>query len=74
MYPIPHRTLRKIADTLLIVGLVISFFEHWYESYPALLGDTQFPGGLDWTGWGLAAVAAVMYIAIGMMETPPSPS
>jgi hypothetical protein len=65
MAPDTQHTLKAVAGTTLIIGIVINFFERWYSPHRLLLASSpEFPAWLGWLGWILASVAAFVYIAI----------
>ena len=65
MAPDIQRTLKAVAGTTLVIGIVINFFERWYSPHHLLLNSSpEFPGWLGWLGWILASIAALVYIAI----------
>jgi hypothetical protein len=58
-------TLKVIAATATIIGIVFGFFERWYS--PDILVTEQspnYPQLLKWLGWLLASAGAIAYIAI----------
>jgi hypothetical protein len=62
-------TIKVIAGTLLVVGLAINFFERWYAPHTLLLESSpNFPTWLAWLGWVLAAVAAITYFGVDIVE------
>lgn len=58
-------TAKVIFGTLVVVGLVINFFERWFAPQTLLLESSpNFPAWLGWTAWVVAALAAVGYFVI----------
>jgi hypothetical protein len=58
-------TLKVIAATATIIGIVFSFFERWYA--PDVLvteQSTNYPEALKWLGWLLASFGAIAYMVI----------
>jgi hypothetical protein len=69
MSPSTAHTIKIISGTLVIVALVISFFERWYAPNVLVLENSpNFPSWLGWLGWGLAAVAALTYFLVDIVE------
>ena len=58
-------TLKIIAATATIIGIIFGFLERWYA--PDTLVTEQsanYPGFLKWLGWLLASLGAIAYIVI----------
>ncbi len=69
MTPFAQHTLKLVAGTLVVVALVINFFERWYAPQTLLLESSpNFPAWIGWAGWTLAAVAALTYFSIDFLE------
>jgi protein-S-isoprenylcysteine O-methyltransferase Ste14 len=65
MTPGTAHTAKVIFGTLVVVGLVINFFERWFAPHMLLVESSpNFPAWLGWTGWVVAALAAVGYFVI----------
>ena len=65
MTPETVHTAKVIFGTLVAVGLVINFFERWFAPPTLRLeSSANFPAWLGWTGWVVAALAAVGYFVI----------
>ena len=55
-------TIKIVCGTLVVVALVINFFERKFAPHVLLLQSSpRFPSWLGWLGWGLAAIAALTY-------------
>jgi hypothetical protein len=69
MAPCAEHTLKLVAGTLVVVALVINFFDRWYAPQTLVLESSpNFPTWIGWAGWGLAAVAALTYFSIDFLE------
>jgi hypothetical protein len=67
--PCAQHTLKLVAGTLVVVALVINFFERWYAPQTLVLeSSSNFPAWIGWAGWGLAVVAALTYFSIDFLE------
>lgn len=62
-------TVKVIAGTLIVVGLVVSFFERLFPpEYYETERSRRFPAWLAWLGWAVTAVAAVAYFIVDIVE------
>ena len=59
------RTLKAIAATATIIGIIFGFLERWYS--PDVLvteRSPNYPEFLKWLGWLLASLGAIAYIVL----------
>ena len=61
--------IKVIAGTLLVIALTISFLERWFAPTHIVTEDSRsFPSWVGWFGWGLAALATILYVAVDLIE------
>ena len=61
--------IKVASGTVLVVGLILGFIEHWYA--PDLIvseGSVILPSWIGWSGWWLAAGAAIAYFVMDILE------
>ncbi|QLQ29310.1 hypothetical protein H4W19_03465 [Pseudoxanthomonas mexicana] len=63
-------TLKVIAGGVLVMSLVFSFLEKWFEPTYMVSEKPKFPDWMGWVTWCFAAVAAITYIAIDVLSAP----
>ena len=69
MTPETQLILKLISGTVLVIALVIGFFERWFRpSYLMLEPSSRFPSWIGWLGWGMATLATLTYILIDFVE------
>jgi hypothetical protein len=57
--------VKVISGTVLVIALIIGFFERWFRpSYLMLEESRSFPSWIAWLGWGLATLATLTYILV----------
>jgi protein-S-isoprenylcysteine O-methyltransferase Ste14 len=61
---------KVFARTLLVVAVVIGFFDRWFRPSYILLQEQPDPPPewVGWLGWGLLAFAALMLLIIDFVE------
>jgi hypothetical protein len=58
-------TLKVIAATATIIGIISGFLERWYAPDTLITEQSpNYPAFLKWIGWLLASVGALAYIVI----------
>ena len=58
-------TLKIIAATTTVIGLIFGFLERYFAPTHIITEDSpEYPAWLAWTGWIVTALGAVAYIAI----------
>lgn len=69
MSPELVHTIKIVFGTLVIIGLVINFFERWFSPHTLLLESSpSFPSWLGWLGWSVAATATIGYFALDVLS------
>jgi len=69
MTPQTQYALKIIAGAVLIISLLLGFFERRYRpNYLKWENSPNFPHWLGWLGWGLATLAALTYIAVDIVD------
>ena len=65
MTPEMQLVVKVVSGTVLIIALIIGFFERWFRpSYLMLEESHSFPSWIAWLGWGLATLATLAYIIV----------
>jgi len=65
MSPSTLFAIKVSCGTLVVIALVINFFERRYAPHTLLLESSpRFPSWLGWLGWSLASLAALAYFYI----------
>lgn len=65
MTPETQLILKVVAGTVLVIALIIGFFERLFRpSYLMLESSRSFPSWIGWLGWGMATLAALTYILV----------
>ena len=65
MTPETQRLVKVISGTVLVIAVIIGFFERWYPpSYILTEASNGFPEWVGWLEWGLATVATLTYISV----------
>jgi hypothetical protein len=60
--------LKIVAGTLVIIGIVLSFFERRYAPQTMVgEGSPNYPDWLSSIGWWLPSTAAIVYILIDIL-------
>lgn len=60
--------VKAVCGTLVVVGLLINFFERKYAPHALLLESSpNFPAWLGWAGWVVALLASVGYFLIDVI-------
>lgn len=60
--------VKAVCGTLVVVGLLINFFERKYAPHTLLLESSpNFPSWLGWAGWVVALSAAVGYFIVDVI-------
>jgi hypothetical protein len=63
-------TLKIVAATVVVVGIVVSFLDRWYAPHALLLESSpRRPWWLAWLGWFLTSIPAVLYIVLDYLES-----
>ena len=61
--------IKLIAGTVLVIALVFSFFERWFEPDHLVSEDSpELPRWVGWLSWGLAATATIAYVAVDFIQ------
>jgi hypothetical protein len=61
--------LKVVAATATIIGIILSFLEHWFAPNVLVTEDSpNYPNALRWLGWLLASAGAVAYIVIDFLS------
>ena len=64
-----HRIVKVVAGTVLVIALVISFFQRLYAPNVLVLENSpNFPNWLSWLAWFLGAIAAITYFLVDVIE------
>ena len=62
--------LKIVTATVVIVGIVVSFFDRWYAPNALLLESSpNRPWWLGWLMWVLASVPAILYLLLDYLES-----
>ena len=65
MTPETQLIVKVVAFTVLVIALIIGFFERWFRpSYLMLEQSHSFPTWIGWLGWGLATLATLTYALV----------
>lgn len=65
MTPETQLVIKVFAGTVLVISLIIGFFERWFRpSYWMLEESHSFPSWIGWLGWVLATLATLTYVLV----------
>ena len=63
-----QNSLKIVAGTLVIIGIILSFFERRYAPQTIVgKGSPNYPDWLGSIGWRLPSTAAIVYILIDIL-------
>jgi hypothetical protein len=69
MSPEAQTTIKVVAGTVLVVSLVLGFFERWYKPDTYVTSQSkEIPAWIGWLGWGLAACATAAYVFVDFVQ------
>ncbi len=62
-------TLKIIAATVTLIGIIIGFLELRYAPHHLLLESSpKYPNWAKWLRWAITAIAPIVYIAVDFLD------